>query len=60
MVHDLDVGVQAPAGAQGELGLAVQMEGDGIERLVEIEAFRRDSGYVNEKHGSRPQTYKFY
>jgi len=60
VVHDLDVGAQAPAGTQGELGLAVQVEGGGIERLVEIEAFRWNPEYVNEEHGSRPQTYKFY
>ncbi len=60
LVHDLDVSAEAPAGAQGQLGLAVQMQGGGIECLVEIEAFRRNPGYVDEKHGSRPQTYKFY
>jgi hypothetical protein len=60
VVHDLDVGAQAPAGAQGELGLSLQLEGGGFERLVEIEALRRNPGYVDEEHGSRPQTYKFY
>jgi len=50
LVHDLDAGAQAGAGPQGELGLALQAEHGGVERLVEVEALRRNPGYVDEEH----------
>ncbi len=59
-VHDLDATAQAPARAQGELRLALEVEGGGFERLVEIEALRRNPGNVDEQHGGRPQTSKLY
>ena len=59
-VHELDVAAQTAAGEQAELALALEVEGGRVEGLVEIQAFRRNPGYVDQEHPRQPQTYKFY
>ena len=47
-VPELDAAGHAAAGTERDLLVALEMEGGGLERLVEIEALRRDPGNVYE------------